>query len=308
MLTYLVHLLLIASPASAHPLGFGVLELHEDHYALRVSPEEGRDVDALRVHWPAGCVSSGEVVTRAADGTLEREGRLRCGLGLRGELAVEGLGAELTVLVRVHRGSEVEVQRLDASRPSVTLGVADADLATFVLLGIEHAGTGLDHLLFLVGVVFLARTARRVVLAVTAFTVGHAITLGLATYGVLSVSVPTVELGIALSLVALAHELSAPLDAETIGVRQPALLSGAFGLLHGLGFATALGETGLPPAARVVPLIGFHIGIEVVQLAVVLVVLGALHGVAQRQASTKLTLGAAYVVGTAGVVMIVERL
>ncbi len=299
-------LLALASPASAHPLAFGVLDLYEDHYALRLSPEEGRDADALVVRWPEGCASAHEVRTRSADGSIAARGDLACESARRGTLIVEGLGPELTLLVRIHRGDDVEVQRLDASRPELMLESEAPDGAAFVALGVEHAATGLDHLLFLVGVVFLAGRARRVVLAVTAFTVGHAITLAVATYCVLAIDVPTVELCIALSLVALAHELTAAPGAPTLGARHPAVLSGAFGLLHGLGFATALGQTGMSAAARAVPLVAFHLGIELVQLVIVLAVLGALH--VARDRATTLARVAAYAVGIAGVVMVLERL
>ena len=297
--------------AHAHPLGFGVLEIADEAggtraFTLRLSPEEGEVAESVEITWPPGCTSSGERERVERDGTLVREGELRCREGLVGELRVEGLGDETSLLVRRHDAGAVAVDRIDRSHPNLELGAREAPLRSFFWLGLGHALEGLDHLLFLLGVVFLARRPARVALAVTAFTAGHALTLGVATFGAIAVSVPTVELLIALSLVVLAVELTLGQgSAPSLGARHPALFSGGFGLLHGLGFATALGATGLSPSDRVVPLVGFHLGIEAAQLGVVLLVLG-LVAIASRR-TLRLELPAAYVVGTLGVMMVVER-
>lgn len=307
----LVALPFVPPSARAHPLGFGVLEIADEAegtraFTLRISPEEGEVAETVEIIWPLGCTSSAERERLEREGTLVREGELRCTDGLVGALRVEGLGDETSVLVRRHGVGAVAVDRIDRAHPVLELGASEAPLTTFFWLGLGHALEGLDHLLFLLGVVFLARRPARVALAVTAFTAGHALTLGIATFGAISVSVPMVELLIALSLVVLAVELTlGEGSAPSLGTRHPALFSGGFGLLHGLGFATALGATGLSPSDRVVPLVGFHLGIEAAQLGVVLLVLGLLPIASRR--TLRLELPAAYVVGTLGVMMVVER-
>lgn len=293
--------------ALAHPLGFGVLELDvadREHarFVLRLSPDEGSAAGAVGLHWPAGCEAT-EEVAREPGGIEVRRGEVHCESGLFGSLEVTGLSGETSVLLRIHRGASAELLRLDARTPSAELGARPSTtFASFFELGAHHALEGVDHLLFLLGLVMLARERLRIVAAVTAFTVGHAATLALASLDVVSADVPTVELLIALSLVALAVELTRAREiSPPLGARHPVIFSGAFGLLHGLGFATALGATGLPRAERALPLVGFHLGIELAQLAVIGVALVALWLVRERRPSVEL--GAAYVVGALGAAM-----
>lgn len=145
-------------------------------------------------------------------------------------------------------------------------------------LGVEHILTGLDHLLFVFGLLLLVDGVKALLATVTAFTVGHSITLSLAALGLVSLPSRPIEVLIALSVFLLAVELSRSSDAPpTLLRRFPWLIAGVFGLLHGLGFAGALAEVGLPQTDIPLALFSFNVGIEVGQLAFVFVVLILKH-------------------------------
>jgi hydrogenase/urease accessory protein HupE len=153
----------------------------------------------------------------------------------------------------------------------------------YVRLGVAHILTGPDHLLFVFGLVLLAGTTRRIVATVTAFTLGHSITLSLAALGLVVVPSRPIEVAIAATVLALAVELARPRAATSLVHRRPWLMAAAFGLLHGLGFAAALREAGLPEGEVPLALFSFNVGIELGQIAFVLAVLvlrRAIRGVA----------------------------
>lgn len=137
--------------------------------------------------------------------------------------------------------------------------------ARYAALGFTHiVPGGLDHVLFVLGLYLLGRKLRPVLWQVSAFTVAHSITLGLSMLGVLAVSPSIVEPLIALSLAYVAVE---NLFVTGLSSRRIALVF-AFGLLHGMGFAGALQELGLPRAEFLMALIGFNAGVEAGQIAV----------------------------------------
>jgi len=136
--------------------------------------------------------------------------------------------------------------------------------------------TGFDHLLFVLGLILRLRGWRRLVGTITAFTVGHSVTLALATLGVIHVPTRAVEVLIAITIFAVAVELARDRSQWPSWIRRaPWVAAFAFGLLHGLGFAGALAEVGLPPHEIPIALFSFNVGIELGQLAFVAIVLGA---------------------------------
>ena len=148
-------------------------------------------------------------------------------------------------------------------------GVA-AVLATFVPAGIHHIAIGPDHILFLVGLLLLGGSLGRLGLIVTAFTLGHSVTLSLAALGIVTPPASLVEPAIALSIVLVG------VDNLLVGREEPTrrrdlrpILAGVFGLVHGFGFAAVLREFGLPQAALGWSLFGFNLGVELGQLALV---------------------------------------
>jgi hypothetical protein len=139
-------------------------------------------------------------------------------------------------------------------------------LGQYTHLGWEHVLLGYDHLAFLAALLFGVATWRRLLGAVTAFTLAHSITLGLAALGIFTLPPSLVEPGIALSVLAvlILHLRRQPSESH------PWIPAFAFGLLHGFGFAGVLGEIGIPPDARVLALLGFNLGVEAGQLSFVL--------------------------------------
>jgi len=183
-----------------------------------------------------------------------------------------GLQATITdVLVRVRRsdGSE-QTTIVRPSQPWFEFAgrqSAWAVAGVYAMLGIEHILLGIDHLLFVLALLIICRSTRQLIETVTAFTLAHSITLGLATLGFIHVPQPPVEAVIALSIVFVASEIVHQ-RRGVLGMtaRTPWIVAFLFGLLHGLGFAGALSEVGLPQGNIPVALLFFNLGVEVGQL------------------------------------------
>lgn len=276
---------LLSSPALAHPLAPAMLEVRE------VAPDTFEVLwrtSTLRVQLqdvaprlPANCANSDatpevEVVGNA----MSMRWAVRCPGGLIDQtLHFDGLErSAINVILRVRAldGATNEVL-LDARRPHYTVPPPQAiasPIARYFVLGVEHLLSGLDHLLFLGGLLMLVVGWRRLVITLTAFTLGHSVTLALATLGYLRISPTLAELAIALSILILACELARNTTVSKASwiTRFPWAMAGAFGLLHGLGFAGALAEVGLPPGEVVPALLGFNLGIEAAQLGVVAII------------------------------------
>ncbi len=234
--------------------------------------------------------------------------------GLGGaRVAVEGLpGSRVDVLVRVRwADGRITTGVLRSGFDALELpGSAGGEawwpvLSRYVVLGIEHILLGPDHLLFVLGLVLLVATLRDLLWTITAFTVAHSLTLALAVLGVVTLPSPPVEACIALSLVLVAFELTRPPGTATFARRMPWLVAFGFGLLHGLGFAGALADVGLPPDRLPLALVGFNVGVELGQLAFV----GALLPLraALRRAPRWAQAVPAYAIGSLAVAWMCER-
>jgi hydrogenase/urease accessory protein HupE len=137
----------------------------------------------------------------------------------------------------------------------------------YTLLGIDHILSGFDHLTFVLALLLIVSGARRLLITVTSFTLAHSITLAAATLGVLWVPGPPVEAVIALSILFLASELvKVNRDQFSLTARYPWIVAFVFGLLHGFGFAGALGDIGLPQNEVPLVLLMFNVGVEIGQL------------------------------------------
>jgi hypothetical protein len=138
----------------------------------------------------------------------------------------------------------------------------------YIPVGVEHIiPLGLDHILFVLGLFLLAARMRPLLLQVSAFTLAHTITLALAALGYVTVPASIVEPIIAASIVYVAVE---NIFSRGLNPWRPAVIF-CFGLLHGLGFASVLGQYGIPESAFVPALLGFNVGVEIGQLAVIAV-------------------------------------
>jgi hydrogenase/urease accessory protein HupE len=180
----------------------------------------------------------------------------------------------------------------------------------YVALGVEHILFGLDHLLFVLGLLLLAPTFRSLVLTVTAFTAAHSLTLAAAVLDVVSVNAAAVEAAIALSIVFLAREVvAARRGASHLAHRQPWMVAFGFGLLHGFGFASALGGIGLRADDIPAALLSFNAGVEAGQLAVIAGLLAIGAAVRRTRLATPIWGPAlAYALGTVAMAWLVDRL
>jgi hydrogenase/urease accessory protein HupE len=181
-----------------------------------------------------------------------------------------------------------------------------AVVRTFVASGVHHILIGPDHILFLVALLLLGGGAWPLVRIVTAFTVGHSITLSLAALGVVTPPASLVEPAIALSIVFVGA------DNLLVGEKGRDLRAWAalvFGLIHGFGFASVLREFGLPREALGWSLFSFNVGVEVGQLVIVVLVAGALFAVRRRSPALgrRLAFAGSLVVVAAGAYWFVER-
>lgn len=235
--------------------------------------------------FPAGTDASA-VRSMFASGAVVQRWRVGIPGGLEGKPITFGnlSDAGIDVLVRVERadGSE-QLARILPVDPQFILKPSPGPLevvSTYTVLGIEHILTGFDHLLFVLALVMIVRGRRRLLVTITAFTIAHSITLALATLGVVHVPGPPVEATIALSIVFVAAEiLRMRAGHEGLAARQPWAVAASFGLLHGLGFASALAEVGLPQNAIPLALLFFNIGVEIGQLMFIAAVLTLAAGV-----------------------------
>lgn len=243
-----------------------------------------------------------------------------CPEGLAGgTIAIDGLARTRTdVLVRYElEPRQAQTQRLTAGTPAFTvpaqLGPGTV-FASYVWLGVTHILEGFDHLLFVFALLLLVRQPRRLFWAITAFTLAHSITLAAATMGLLRLPPAPVEVVVALSIVFLAYELALPAERrDPIAERFPALVSFGFGLIHGLGFAGALREIGLPQGDIPLALLSFNVGVELGQLLFIALVLAVgyfarLMVPALARHGPRLSRIASYMIGSIAAFWVIERM
>lgn len=267
------------STASAHDSRPLVVKIAVERDIVRLSwraPPSVEGPNAPVVTLAAPCVAS-------APPRPSMEGRAvyACPRGPTAVAVAYGLyNPSLSTVIRVEReGVAPETALLRPDQPQWTPQGEPrfASVArSYFVLGVGHIWAGLDHLLFLGGLLLLARSLPRILMTVTGFTLAHSVTLALVALGALKVSIPAVEAAIALSIVFVAAEVARG-DTGTLAWRRPALIAAVFGLLHGAGFAAALGEIGLPRTERLAALLFFNVGVEAGQLVVVAAALSAFH-------------------------------
>ena len=311
--------LLVTAPVRAHGTRTASLEV------TATSDTEA----VVRLHGAPGVTAGlGLVAEGCAVTPLEAAAfRLRCPGGASGaRLAITGLGdlvlvARLTAATGATEGAVVTARAPEIALPGqATLrGV----LVRFVRLGVEHVLSGVDHVLFLVALAWqavsaarggLRRAARELGATATAFTLAHTLTLTTTTLGLLRVPAAVAEACIAATLVLLALDIRPAAERASLPSRRARVaLAGAFGLVHGLGFASALAGGALPEHAVALGLASFNVGVEIGQLLLLGGTLAALalgrHLLADRGARVgpALTTITAYVVGPVGAFLFLSR-
>ena len=314
--------LLVTQFAQAHRFAPSLLKVSEigpdQYHMVWKTPAQGTSNVPLRPEWPSSCE-----VRNASPPQLEGTGKvsswqLHCTDlgedGLVGDtLGISGLGANQAsamVMVALLDGRQYQ-EVLNAEQPEFVIPAqssAGEVMSDYSLLGMEHIWGGIDHLLFVFGLLLLVGGGTRLLWSITAFTVGHSITLSLVTLGFFDYPVALVEFAIALSIFVLAVELTRTSRHDVLW-RNPWWLAGGFGLLHGMGFAGALAETGLPQDNVPLALLFFNVGIEIGQIAFIAVVL-ALWYLLRRPLATwqdRLLPVPVYILGALSAMWCIER-
>ena len=286
MIVLLAALLAVLAPfaARAHELQPAFLELREvgagRYEVLWKQPSVGGVPMQIKPVFPEVCRQVGDARTERAGTAWLSTARVECGKGLAGQtIGIEGLDAFATdVLLRVqHADGGVETHVLKPIEPTVTLraaGDTQRGILAYLYLGIEHILLGIDHLLFVLGLLLIVRDRWMLVKTVTAFTIAHSLTLAVATFGVAQVASAPLNAAIALSILFLGPEIVRTWRGETsFTIRHPWVVAFAFGLLHGFGFASGLAALGLPQGEIPLALLLFNVGVEIGQLAFVVVVI-----------------------------------
>lgn len=319
LLSYMLFVVLMTMGAKAHEMRPAYLEITANDAGVQILWKEPLAPGRPTLLRP---IMSTGWLTRAPDRRIESEGsaisewKIVPGVPLEGiVVSVEGLERTVTdALVRLKQDDAPAVtQVLRAGNASFTLpaqGRNAAGLPGFIRLGVEHILTGFDHLLFISTLLLLVSGWRRWVATITAFTIGHSLTLTAVVLGLVQVNPAFVECLIALSVLILAVEVVLKARGRpSFAARASWVVAVGFGLLHGLGFAGALLETGIPRSEIAAVLFGFNIGVELGQLAFVAAVLMVVFLL--RRAVTLPVMphmAAAYAIGAIAAYWLFERL
>ena len=231
-------------------------------------------------------------------------------------ITIEGLERTITdVLVRISLADGREMERfLTPDETSLSISFEETTALSapvYLQLGFEHILGGLDHLAFVLLLLILIGGGRRLVAAVTAFTLAHSLTLALAALDLVRVDAATVEAVVALSIVFLAVELVHAADGRAgLTSRRPWLVPFGFGLLHGLAFAGTLVEVGLPAGDIILSLLLFNVGVELGQLAFIAAALAAFWALSQHgwRIPAWTRLAPSYAVGALAMFWFIDRL
>ena len=306
--------------AAAHEVRPGYLELRETapgvFSVLWKKPARGDLILRIDPVFPAGCAVVGIGSEEVRGAAYVARATLECQDGLTGKtIQIAGLRSTLTdVLVRLHYLNGLqETHLVQPTSPELLVGGPSGvirRIGAYARLGIEHIALGVDHLLFVLGLLLIVSSTMMLLKTITAFTLAHSITLGIATLGFARAPELPLNAVIALSILFLGPEIVRVWRGETsFTIRHPWVVAFAFGLLHGFGFASGLTAMGLPQTEIPLALLFFNVGVELGQLAFVFLVLGLARSFRTLEIRwprwAQLVPG--YAVGTLGALWFIER-
>jgi hydrogenase/urease accessory protein HupE len=276
---------LFSSPATAHESQPGLLELKqlgpERYEVIWRAPTYYGKPHPAELLLPEEWQTVGEPTMRQlADSQLYNRIVDVAGGSIDGDIIrFPGLEATITDVF-------VRISRLDGSESSLVVRPTQpyAELrgerpwyvtsSEYLVLGINHILMGIDHLLFVLGLLIIVQGRHMLLKTITAFTVAHSMTLAAATLGYANVPGPPLNAAIALSILFLGPEIVRVWRGQTsFTIRHPWVVAFGFGLLHGFGFASGLSTVGMPRAEIPLALLMFNIGVEIGQLAFVILIL-----------------------------------
>ena len=275
----------LSGKAFAHESQPGSLELNQlsaNRYEViwRAPIYYGRPHPA-RLQLPENWKTVGEpTVRQLPDSALHRRIVVVAGETINGSMIrFPGLEASITdVFVRVSRLDGTKATLI--VRPTQPYAELRGERPWYVSsgeylgLGFHHILMGIDHLLFVLGLLIIVNGRRMLVKTITAFTIAHSMTLAIATLGYASAPAPPLNAAIALSILFLGPEILRVWRGETsFTIKHPWVVAFAFGLLHGFGFASGLSTAGMPKAEIPLALLMFNIGVELGQIVFVFLIL-----------------------------------
>lgn len=308
------------APAAAHEVRPGYLELRETSpgvfRVLWKKPARGDMVLKIDPVFPDGCAVVGIGSPTMRGGAYVARATLECVDGLTGKtIEIAGLEATLTdVLIKVYYANGLEETHL--VHPNSTSAVIGGPgsviqrIGAYARLGIQHIALGVDHLLFVLGLLLIVSSPMMLLKTITSFTLAHSITLGIATLGFANAPALPLNAVIALSILFLGPEIVRVWRGETsFTIRHPWVVAFAFGLLHGFGFASGLTAMGLPQTEIPLALLFFNVGVELGQLAFVLFVLALVRSFRTLEIRWPrwAELFPGYAVGTLGAFWFIQR-
>jgi hydrogenase/urease accessory protein HupE len=319
----LIFFLVIVGPftAMAHEMLPGYLEITRTQpgsYDLvwKLPTRQGNRLP-LAPRFPDGCQLRGDLDSEVQKTAWIYRGSLRCQPELTGQtISIDGLmGVETDVLLRYidPTGNRLQTALLTSDQPDIVIRtqeeVSDSGILFYLRLGVEHIMSGWDHLLFVLGLLLIVGNRWLLLKTITAFTVAHSLTLLIATLRVADIPSGLVETAVALSILFLGPEIFRRWRGETsLTIRFPWAVAFGFGLLHGLAFAGDLAEMGLPRDELVLALMLFNVGVEIGQLAFVILVLGLWQLARSLRIPTWVQYAPGYLVGTAGAYWTFDRI
>jgi hydrogenase/urease accessory protein HupE len=314
-----IAVLAAAGTASADEIKPAYLELREqapgEFAVLWQLPMQGDVRLALEPELSGEAVAASPITSQTLAGAAVLTWTLRAG-ALRGQtLRIRGLERTVTdVLVRIEfLDGTSQTNVLRPASPSLIVPERQTMLAlarNYVVYGIQHILFGADHLLFVLGLLLIVADRWMLVKTITSFTVAHSITLAIATFGYASAPVEPLNAAIALSILFLGPEIARIWRGETsLTIRAPWLVAFIFGLLHGFGFAGALTGAGLPRGELPLALLTFNIGVEIGQIAFVLLVVLLERSFRQLEIRWPIwaTRMPGYLIGSAGAFWTIQR-
>jgi hypothetical protein len=314
-------LALIVPTAEAHESRPAFLELRQtadDTFdVLWKVPARGNNRLGLYVRFPANCETVGEPLGMFTEGAWVEEWSIRHPEGLVGAtIHIDGLQSSLTEAhVRIERlAGTTQIVRVMPAKPLLVVEAAPTrgQLAwTYISIGIKHILGGVDHLLFVLGLLFLVRSRMMLVKTISSFTLAHSISLAIATLGFARAPADILNVLIAMSILFVGPELVYLARGKgSLAIRHPWVMAFAFGLLHGFGFASGLTELGLPKAEIPMALLMFNVGVEIGQLGFVAILLGVWASLKELEFrwSPRLELAPGYLIGTLGAYWMIGRL